>query len=382
MGTVIFKFTGMIFATYPITKVLIPVAKNYGCRGCMNMKGKMKAIVKNEAGAGAVLKEVTIPEIGPHDVLVETRAVSICGTDLHIYNWDQWSAGRVKPPLIIGHEIAGKIVEVGGEVEDWKVGDYVSVECHRVCGHCYQCRTGQAHLCRNYTILGVDFDGVFADYVRVPAANLWRNKESLPPEVASLQDPIGNAVLTTLSHEVSTKTVVVMGCGAIGMFCVGIAAASGAEKIYAVDVNDYRLSIAKRMGATEIINVRYTDVVGAVMEDTGGEGVDILLELSGSAQALKNGLRLVKNGGAVSLLSVYPEEVSIDLSNDVVFKGLTIKGITGRRMWDTWYKTAALLNSGSLDVSPIITHKLPMDRFEEGFQAMKAGECGKVILYP
>lgn len=346
------------------------------------MNGKMKAIVKNEAGAGAVLKEVKIPEIGPHDVLVEAEAVSICGTDLHIYNWDNWSANRIKPPLIIGHEIAGKIVEVGGEVEDWKVGDYVSVECHKICGQCYQCRTGQSHLCRNYSILGVDFDGVFADYVKVPATNLWRNKESLPPEVASLQDPIGNAVLTTLSHDISTKTVIVMGCGAIGMFCVGIATAAGAEKIYAVDVNDYRLSIAEKMGAAVVINALRTDVVDAIMEDTGGEGVDILLEMSGNAGALKNGLKLVKNGGSVSLLSVYPEEVCIDLSNDVVFKGLTIKGITGRRMWDTWYKTAALLNSGSLDVSPIITHKLPMERFEEGFQAMNAGECGKVILYP
>lgn len=346
------------------------------------MYGKMKAIVKNEDGGGAVLKEVKIPEIGPQDVLIEARAVSICGTDLHIYNWDQWSASRVKPPLIIGHEIAGKIVEVGGEVEGWKVGDYVSVECHKICGQCYQCRTGQAHLCRNYSILGVDFDGVFADYVKVPATNLWRNKENLPPEVASLQDPIGNAVLTTLSHEISTKTVVVMGCGAIGMFCVGIAAAAGAEKIYAVDVNDYRLGIAEKMGAAVVINALRTDVVDAIMEDTGGEGVDILLELSGSAQALKNGLRLVKNGGAVSLLSVYPEELCIDLSNYVVFKGLTIKGITGRRMWDTWYKTAALLNSRNLDVSPIITHKLSMERFEEGFQAMNAGECGKVILYP
>lgn len=342
----------------------------------------MKAIVKNETGTGAVLKEVKIPEIGPHDVLVETKAVSICGTDLHIYNWDQWSARRVKPPLIIGHEIAGKIVEVGGEVEGWKAGDYVSVECHKICGQCYQCRTGQAHLCRNYTILGVDFDGVFADYVKVPATNLWNNKETLPPEVASLQDPIGNAVLTTLSHEISTKTVVVMGCGAIGMFCVGIAAASGAEKIYAVDVNDYRLDIAKKMGASVTLNALRTDIVDAIMEDTSCDGVDVLLEMSGSAEALKKGLKVVKNGGSVSLLSVYPEEVCLDLSNDVVFKGLTIKGITGRRMWDTWYKTAALLNSGSLDVSPVITHRLPMERFEEGFQAMNAGECGKVILYP
>lgn len=345
------------------------------------MNGKMKAIVKDQAGPGAVLKEVDIPKIGPHDVLVESKVVSICGTDLHIYNWDHWSANRIKPPLAIGHEIAGKIVEIGGEVDGWQVGDYVSVECHKICGRCYQCRTGQAHLCQNYSILGVDFDGVFADYVRAPATNLWRNKDTLPPEIASLQDPIGNAVLTTLSQDVSTKTVAVMGCGAIGMFCVGIAAAVGAEKVYAIDVNDYRLRIAEKMGSYMAINALRTDVVATIMEDTGGEGIDILLELSGSGTAVQNSLKCVKNGGAVSLLSVYPDNVCLDLSGEVVFKGLTIKGITGRNIWNTWYKTAALLNSGSLDVSPVITHKLPFERYEEGFQAMNAGESGKVILY-
>jgi threonine 3-dehydrogenase len=346
------------------------------------MKGKMRAVVKEQPGKGAVLKEVDIPRIGPHDVLVETIATSICGTDLHMYNWDKWSANHVHPPYIMGHEFAGKIVEAGDEVDDFKVGDYVSVECHKNCGHCYQCRTGQAHLCQDFTILGVDFDGVFADYVRVPATNLWRNKPGLPPEIASLQDPIGNAVLTTLSQEIATKTVVVMGCGAIGLFSVGIADAAGAERVYAVDVNDFRLDIASRMGADVVINARRDDVVTAIMSDTGENGADILLEMSGNEKGLHDGLKVLRNGGSASLLSVYPDKVNLDLTNLVVFRGLTLIGITGRKIWDTWYKTAALLNSGELDVTPVITHKLSMERFQEGFAVMNAGESGKVILYP
>ena len=346
------------------------------------MKGKMKAIMKEQPGKGAVLREVDIPTIGPHDVLVETIATSICGTDLHMYNWDKWSASHVHPPYIMGHEVAGKIVDVGGEVDDFKVGDYVSVECHMNCGHCYQCRTGQAHLCQKFTILGVDFDGVFADYVRVPATNLWQNKPGLSPEIASLQDPIGNAVLTTLTQEIATKTVVVMGCGSIGLFSVGIAAAAGAGRVYAVDINEFRLDIASRMGADIVINADRDDVVKTIISDTEGNGADILLETSGSEHGLHNGLKVLRNGGSASLLSVYPDKVSLDLTNNVVFRGLTLIGITGRKIWDTWYKTAALLNSGKLDVTPIITHRLPMERFQEGFAAMNAGESGKVILYP
>lgn len=346
------------------------------------MKGKMKALVKNKPGPGAELMMVDIPTIGPHDVLVKPKATSICGTDLHIYNWDRWAAQHINPPLIFGHEVAGEIVEIGAEVEGWKIGDYVSVECHKVCGVCYQCRTGQAHICKNYQILGVNFDGVFAEYVRVPASNLWRNKAELPPEVASLQDPIGNAVLTTLSHEVTTKTVLVMGCGAIGIFCVGIAAAAGAEKVIAVDVNDFRLQMAQNMGADLTLNAARVNVVDEVMKATDGEGVDLMLEMSGNEKAFHDGLRTVKNGGAVSLLSVFPEKVTMDLATEVVFRGIIMVGITGRRIWDTWYKTSALLNSGKLDVTPIITHRFPLEDFEEGFRLMNAGQSGKVILYP
>lgn len=346
------------------------------------LNGKMKAIVKDRSGAGAVLKEVDIPKINGDDVLIEVQATSICGTDVHMYNWDNWAANRVRPPLIIGHEVAGKIVEVGGRVDGWDVGDYVSVECHNTCGRCYQCLTGQAHLCQNYTIIGVDFDGVFADYVKAPACNLWRNRVTLPPEIACLQDPVGNAVHATLAQDISSRTVVVMGCGPIGLFAVGIAAAAGAEKVYAIDVNDYRLHIANKMGAHMVVNTGRTSVVDVIMEDTCHEGVDVLLEMSGNESGLDSGLKLVKNGGSVALLSLYPNRVSLDLSDDVVFKGLTIRGITGRKMWDTWCKTSALLSSGQLNASHVITHKYPMERFEEGFAAMNSGESGKIILYP
>lgn len=342
----------------------------------------MKALVKEAPGPGAVLKTVDIPQIGPLDVLVKPRATSICGTDLHIYNWDNWAKKRLKPPFIIGHEVAGDIVEIGSDVRGWQVGDYVSVECHKVCGVCYHCRTGQAHICSNYKILGVDFDGVFAEYVRVPVTNLWRNKPSLPPEVASLQDPIGNAVLTTLSHDIPTKTVLVMGCGAIGIFCVGIASAAGAQQVIAVDVNDYRLNMAAQLGATSVLNGRQVNVAQEVRRLTDDEGVDIMLEMSGNEKAFHEALSTVKNGGRVSLLSVYPEKVSIDLAEEVVFKGITLVGITGREIWNTWYKTAGLLNSGKLDVTPVITHKFLLEDFTEGFRLMNSGQSGKVILYP
>ncbi len=346
------------------------------------MKGKMNALVKKEKKPGLLLKEVDIPTINPDEVLIEVQAMSICGTDLHIYNWDNWAAKRVNPPLIIGHEVAGKIVEVGGRVEEWKTGDYVSVESHKVCGRCYQCRTGKAHLCQYFSILGVDFDGVFANYVKAPAASLWKNKLTLSPGIASIQDPVGNAVLAVFSQEIPAKKVAVIGCGSIGLFGVGIAAAVGAEKVYAIDVIDYRLDIANKMGACMGINPKRNIVFNVIMEDTCNEGVDVILEMSGNANALSNGLKCVRNGGNVALLGLYPNEVLLNLSDDIVLRGLTLRGITGRKMWDTWYKTAALLNSGRLDVSPVITHELPMEHFEEGFAAMNSGECGKIIMYP
>ncbi len=345
------------------------------------MKGKMKALVKEKAGPGAALIKADIPEPGPHDVLVKVLASSICGTDLHVYNWDRWAASRVKPPVIMGHEMAGEIVELGAAVKRCRTGDYVSVECHQTCGQCYQCRTGQAHICTRYSIIGLDTDGCFAEYVRVPEANLWPNDPLIPPETACLQDPIGNAVLAVLAENITGKTVLVTGCGSIGLFAVGIARAAGAAKIYAADIIDYRLNLARQMGAAATINPLRENVAAAVLEDTGGCGVDLFAEMSGHEQSIHDGLKAVKNGGRAALLGLPQDKVCLDLANEVIFKGITLAGITGREIYATWYKTAALL-SGVLDVSPVITHRMNLEEFEEAFRIMNSGACGKIILFP
>jgi len=345
------------------------------------LPAKMKAIVKTRNGPGAELLQVDVPQIGPRDVLVKVKVASICGTDLHIYNWDEWAAGRIKPPRIFGHEVAGEVVAVGSEVKSVREGEYVSAECHATCGTCYQCRTGQGHICQDYRILGVDFDGCFADYVRVPEPCVWKNDPELPPEFASIQDPFGNAVLTTLSGEIVGRTVLVIGCGAIGLFAVGIAKTSGSAYVIGMDINDYRLSLARTMGAKHIINPKETKPVDKVLEITKGEGVDVVLEMSGNAQAIHDGFRVLKNGGRMSLLGIPPKPVEIDLAKEIVFKGITVQGITGRELFGTWYKTAAFLN-GNLDVAPVITHRFPMEEFAEGFAVMNTGNCGKVVLYP
>lgn len=345
------------------------------------MRGKMKALLKEKSGPGAAIRLIDIPELGPHDVLVKVMATSICGTDLHIFRWDQWAASRIKPPVVMGHEMAGYVVQTGPAVRSRRLGDYVSLECHKTCGQCYQCRTGQAHVCRDYTILGVDFDGCFAEYVRVPEGNLWQIDGQIPPEVACLQDPLGNAVLATASVDIAGKNLLITGCGAIGLFAVGVARVLGAARIYAVDINDYRLSIAQKMGSSKLINPLRQNILDEVMRDTRGEGVDILVEMSGSEQCLHAGLKTVKNGGRVSLLGIPEQRVSLDLAADVIFKGVTLSGITGREIFATWYKTAALLN-GILDVHHVITHKMKLADFEEAFMILKAGECGKIVLYP
>ncbi|MEW5783850.1 MAG: L-threonine 3-dehydrogenase [Bacillota bacterium] len=342
---------------------------------------KMKALVKDQAGPGAVIKRLEMPQLGPHDVLVKVLSTAICGTDLHIYNWDQWAASRIKPPVVMGHEMAGEVVKLGSAVQSCRKGDYVSLECHKTCGQCFQCKTGQAHICRDYSIIGVDLDGCFAEYARVPEGNLWLNEQQMAPEVACLQDPVGNAVLAVLSAEIAGKTVLITGCGAIGLFAVGVAGAAGAARVLAVDINDYRLNIAKRMGAAVVINPIRENVVDLVLQHTQGCGVDVAVEMSGNQECLYDGLKTVKNGGRIALLGIPSGKVSLDLANDVIFKGITVAGITGREIFATWYKTAALLN-GALDINPIITHRMKMADYVEAFEIMKSGECGKIILYP
>jgi len=324
-----------------------------------------------------------VPAFGPDDILVRIEATSICGTDLHIYNWDPWSQQRIKPPLIMGHEFAGEVVEAGRNVRGVKVGDYVSAETHIVCGHCYQCRTGNSHVCQEVKILGVDRDGAFAEYIAIPAVNAVKTDRSVPPEVAALQEPLGNAVHTVLAGPVAGERVAVFGCGPVGALAVAVAKAAGAAAVYAVDINDYRLGLARQMGADLILNPQRDDVV-TILRDQGADrgGIDVFLEMSGSPQAVKQGLAALRNGGRASILGVYSRPVEIDWTNDIVFKGVHLQGITGRRMFETWYTTGALLASGALNVAPLITHRLALEDFATGFEAMRTGNTGKVVLFP
>lgn len=347
------------------------------------MKGKMKAIVKTRPEKGAELLEVDIPQIKPDEVLVKVESASICGTDLHIWEWNEWAQNRIKVPQIMGHEVAGTVVEVGSQVDWIKEGDFVSAETHIPCTTCFQCRTGNAHICENMAILGVDTNGAFAEYIAIPAVDIWKNdREKINPDFASVQEPLGNAVDTVLSEPVVGKTVLVTGCGPIGLLAIGVARVSGASLIIATDLNEYRLDIAKKMGADLVLNPTKDDVHAKVLELTNGMGVDVAVEMAGAPATIDQCLKLTVPGGRVSLLGLPAGPVKIDLTNDVVFKGLRIYGITGRKMFDTWYKVSRLLASGRLDISPVVTHTFKFEQFQEAFELMESGNSGKIILKP
>lgn len=347
------------------------------------MKNRMmKAVVKDQRLPGASLQEVPVPQIGDNEVLIKVKATSICGTDVHIYSWDEWSQSRVKPPYAFGHEFAGVVVEKGKLVRNVEIGDHVSAETHIVCGHCPQCLNGQAHICANTEIIGVDRDGCFAEYVALPSANLWKNDPALPFDTASVQEPMGNAVHTVLSGEVAGKSVAIIGCGPIGLMAAGVAKAAGASKVIAFDLNDYRLDLAKQMGATDLINSKNTDPLKAAEEITNGNGVDVVCEMSGHPAAMNQGFKMVTNGGRVSILSLPVKPVEIDVTNDIVFKGITVQGITGCRMFETWQQVSGLLSSGQVNVEPMITHHFALEDFKKGFDLMLEGKCGKVVLHP
>ena len=343
----------------------------------------MRAIVKATAAPGFELREVPVPEVGPKDLLVKVVATSICGTDLHIYEWNQWAQGRIRPPLTIGHEFSGHVVAVGSAVLDFEGEEYVSAESHVICGVCRQCREGNGHICHDTTILGVDLDGSYADYVCIPAKNAWKNPASLPPEFASLQEPLGNAVHTVLSGPIAGKTCAVFGCGPQGLMAVGVARASGATRIFAVDVNDYRLALASKMGATRTLNPVRDDVVTEIVAETTDEGgVQVVCEMSGHPQAISQGFEALANGGRYAILGIPSGPVELDIARHIVFKGATVHGIIGRRVFETWYQTSALLSSGRLDLSPLITHRFPLEQFGDAMELMHAGNCGKVVLTP
>ncbi len=340
----------------------------------------MKAVVKRKSAKGMEFVEVPTPKIGLRDVLIKVSIASICGTDVHIYDWSRWAQNRFKPPRIIGHEFVGIVTKIGEEVTRVKIGDRVSAESHLYCGYCYQCQNGYIEVCQNFKLLGVDHDGTFAKFLVLPERVLWKNDPDIPDEWATIQEPFGNAVDTVLSEDISAKRVLILGAGPIGLFSTGIARACGASLIILSDPNDYRLNIGKKMGANITVNPRKQDIMKITMDATKNNGVDVVLEFSGSNQALNQGLKVITPGGRLSLLGIYERRVNIDLNRDVIFKKIRIFGITGRKVFSTWYKTSRFLSSGLVDVSPIITHQFPLKDYEKGMKLMKEGKCGKVIL--
>jgi threonine 3-dehydrogenase len=343
----------------------------------------MRALVKPEPGPGMVLRDLPVPPVGAHDVLIRVLFAGVCGTDLHIWEWDPWAAGRLQPPLVIGHEFAGRIERIGPEAEEeglLRVGDLVTAEGHIICGHCLPCRTGHGHLCTRTRIIGVDRDGAFADYIAMPASNVMP-LDGIPPEIGAIMDPIGNAVHTVLDGiEVAGSTVFVLGCGPIGCFAVGVARAAGASLVIASDLNPRRLGLARAMGAHVLLDATRDDVVTRVRELTGGDGVDLVCEMSGHPAGHAQAFAAARVGGRVNLLGTPSRPTEVDFARDVIFKGLTLYGVTGRKMYSTWHAMQRLLRTGQLDPSPVVTHRFPLEDIAAAIQVIKDGQAGKVIL--
>jgi len=346
------------------------------------MANSMMAVVKAEAAPGAEIREVKVPGFGRTDVLVKVKVASICGTDLHIYEWDRWAQGRIHPPLIPGHEFCGEVVAFGNEVTSVREGDFVSAEMHVACGKCLQCRTGEAHICQKVKIIGVDSDGAFAEYVVIPESNIWKLDPALPQEYASILDPLGNAVHTVLAGEIAAKTVAITGCGPIGLFSIAVAHAVGATTVFAIEVNEHRRKIAMEMKADFVIDPSKEDARAAIMEQTGGLGVDVVLEMAGHPSAIRTAFDIVRRGGRISLLGLTSKPISLNFSEDIIFKGITIQGISGRRMYQTWYQMTALLKSGKLNLHPVITDRIAMKDFSKAMERLKTGAASKILVYP
>jgi threonine 3-dehydrogenase len=346
------------------------------------MAATMKALRKMQPARGLQMDTVAVPLIGPTDVLVRVKTASICGTDLHIYGWDRWSQGRIKPPLTLGHEFCGTVERVGDEVRAVKPGDFVSAEMHVNCGHCRQCRLGQAHICQNLRIIGIDQDGAFAEFVKIPAPNIWKLDASIPEHYGAILDPLGNAVHTVLAGPVAGQTVLVTGCGPIGLMSIAVAKASGSSTVFATETNEQRRAMAKKMGADVVINPAGEDAVKRILSETGGTGVDALLEMSGNPTAIQQGFKALRAGGRASLLGIPTESVPLDLVNDVIFKGATVQGIYGRRMYETWVQMTALLKAGQLNLEPLFGERTSLDKFENAFSLLQGGLAGKILLYP
>ena len=343
----------------------------------------MRALVKESAGPGMVLRDVPKPVCGASDALIRVHYAGVCGTDLHIWEWDAWASTRLRPPVVVGHEFSGEVAELGAEAAAaglLEVGDLVTAEGHVVCGHCLQCRIGEAHLCRRTSIIGVDRDGAFADYIAMPASNVMR-LDGIPTETGAIMDPTGNAVHTVLEGRmVAASRVLVIGCGPIGCFAVGVARAAGAALVMASDLNPRRLELARAMGAHVTLDPTKEDVPARVHELTGGDGADLVCEMSGHPAGHAQAFAAARMGGRVNMLGTPSRNTEVDFARDVIFKGLTLYGVTGRRMYDTWDAMRRFLRSGQLDPRPVITHRFPLDRIADAIGVIKDGQAGKVIL--
>src|SRR5215470_7434495 len=327
----------------------------------------MKALRKTNPGKGLQLENLSVPAIGPTDVLVRVKASSICGTDLHIYGWDRWSQGRIKPPVTLGHEFCGTVEKAGQEVTAVKPGDFVSAEMHVNCGHCQQCRLGEAHICQNVRIIGIDQDGAFAEFVKIPASNIIKLDPNIPERYGAILDPLGNAVHTVLAGPIAGQTALVTGCGPIGLMSIVVAKACGSSMVFATETSEQRRAMAKKMGADLVVNPAEEDAVKRILGETGGTGVDALLEMSGNPLAIQQGFKALRAGGRASLLGIPTENVPLDLVNDVIFKGATVQGIYGRRMYETWVQMTALLKAGRLNLELLFGEREPLDKFEDAF---------------
>ncbi len=346
------------------------------------MPTTMKALRKMQPARGLSFETANIPAVGPADVLVRVRAASICGTDLHIYGWDRWSQGRIKPPVTLGHEFCGVVERIGEEVSALKPGDVVSAEMHLNCGHCHQCRLGEAHICQKLRIIGIDQDGAFAEFVKIPASNIWKLDPAIPEHYGAILDPLGNAVHTVLAGAIAGQTVLVTGCGPIGLMSIAVAKACGSSTVFATETNEQRRAMAKKMGADVVLNPAEIDSVERIKSETSGTGVDVLLEMSGNPTAIQQGFRSLRAGGRASLLGIPTEAVPLDLVNDVIFKGATVQGIYGRRMYGTWVQMTALLKARRLDLEPLFGERSSLEKFESAFAMLQSGWAGKILLYP
>ncbi|MEW6035841.1 MAG: L-threonine 3-dehydrogenase [Candidatus Micrarchaeota archaeon] len=344
---------------------------------------KMLAVWKTAPKEGLELREAPVPKIKDDEVLIKVKATSICGTDIHIYTWDQWAQNRIGKnlPYIFGHEVAGEVVELGRGVKGLAAGDHVSAETHISCGYCFQCKTGNEHICENVRILGVDTNGTFAEFLALPYRNAWVNDKKIPHWVATAQEPLGNAIHTVFDGEVAGKTVTIFGMGPIGVCAVGLCKLAGADKVIAIDHHESRLKFGREFGADLLINSSDgVQVRKQIMDATDGKGADVFLEMAGSPQAMKDGLATLRAGGRASILGVFSKPVELDVSTDIVFKGIRMSGINGRRMFDTWYKARAFLPKIRLE--RLVTHRLKLSEIENGFDVLKKREGMKVVLEP